>query len=256
MLSPSRARILDRLLPHPTFGHLQQLATVGRVGHGWCAPSNSKHAPAQDCLFLLGQPSDRAPDENGRLLSTDEHTTRSRTRRPRSSALPYIPRYSHLYSTHRHSTIFTTTLPPASHVPFQPPTITTTTYKTTKRHMACSRFHPSTGGSPLSITHNFHLRSQRRHTNSQTDQIHSFFQDATSHFSDPSRTANFTATPIAATKGQIPIVYGVISLPKFKFTIQHSTLQFNIQLLQFNIQFCNSTFKSQHFDIQVHDSTF
>ena len=43
-------------------------------------------------------------------------------------------------------------------------------------------------------------------------------------------------------------VYGVISPPKFKFTIQHSTLQFNIQ-------FCNSTFKSQHFDIQVHDST-
>ena len=42
--------------------------------------------------------------------------------------------------------------------------------------------------------------------------------------------------------------YGVISPPKFKFTIQHSTLQFNIQ-------FCNSTFKSQHFDIQVHDST-
>ena len=39
-------------------------------------------------LFLLGQPSHRAPDENGRLLSTDEHATRSRTRRPRSIALP------------------------------------------------------------------------------------------------------------------------------------------------------------------------
>ena len=41
---------------------------------------------------------------------------------------------------------------------------------------------------------------------SQTDRIHSIHQDATSHFLDPSRTANFTATPTAATEGRIPIV--------------------------------------------------
>ena len=126
---------------------------------------NSKHAPAQDCLFLLGQPSHRAPDESGRLLSTDEHTTRSRTRRPRSSALPYIPRYPHPHSTHPHSTIFAVTFPLTYHVLFQPPTITRYDIqaKTTKRHMARSRSHPSTGVSPQSTTHNSHLQRQRRH---------------------------------------------------------------------------------------------
>ena len=72
--------------------------------------------------------------------------------------------------------------------------------------MARSRCHPSTGVSPQSTTHNSHLQRQRRHKQIQTDRIHSIHQDATSHFLDPSRTANFTATPIPATKGRIPIV--------------------------------------------------
>ena len=70
--------------------------------------------------------------------------------------------------------------------------------------------------------------------NPQTDRIHSIHQDATSHFLDPSRTANLTATPIAATKGHVLVrgwIYrtpcAISTTPQFQ---EYSTYLFLFQI--------------------------